>query len=1127
METTVPRKEETFQVVIDLVKNSTCFKAFTISADVPEIFMQQFWYTIKKVQGTDSYEFILANNKCVVNADICPRVEGVNFTDVPDDDTTLAFLIKLGYKGPLYKHTNMFVDHMHQPWRTLAAIINKCLSRKTTSNDKLQLIWEDLVYQIDHRKEKRSRCENMPCYDALKMFIKYSTGQILPKKSKGKGSKRKKTAEDSQETIDVSEESEPEPESVKRRGSVFILGKPISQTEAEEAEAAIQVHATHARIVTESVPESAKKKSGSRIEVLRVKRTRGCRHYAGFEESKKTSKRQPGTGGSNEGTGSIPGVPMSPQSSLLPQNVKYSEEDKLETKRRTDKADVADEEGMIMSEMHQDANYLKMLKTESEEVNIYNYKTSCDGEVIDQPKDRCLKRLEAKDDANTVKDTIDTEINSLLEVKIQSEVPHTQSPSVLSVPVSVISKPTVLTLVQESPLIATATTLPPPSVSTTPFVPQQTTTLIPTITITTDAPIITTVVSEFDALYVVQLRVAKLEKDVSDLKKIDLSAEALAALKTQVPSVVDNHHGSKVGDVFQKEMKKHTADLIQKYSLQQIPELPKKQTAPVDLKQGSEKSASEILKIKREQAEKQQTPKFTIKSTDKAALQEYDLKSALYQSMHVNKSFNKNPANQRLYRALMEALIEDENIMDKGVADTVKDHKRKHDDDEDDDDEDPPARPNQGSKTGKSASAKEPVEEPIAEVVMDDAGDDVAHDDNQPQDTSKPKTRNTPNPKWFKQPPRPPTPDPEWNKHQVVLDQPKHPWFNQMVSATKDPLTFNDLMATPIHFFKYVLNGLKIENLTQDILLGPAFNLLKGTCSSSIELEYNFQECFNALTDKLDWNNPEEDRYPFDLSKPLPLQGPQGHRTVAVDYFFNNDLEYLKTSDLEVTYTTSITKIKAARYEIKGIEYMVPTLWSTIKHAYDKDADKGIKHWGERRKLWYRSQVSKFSKHNVYSTKAILGVKSVSVKKLHGYGHLEEIVVKRSYQQLYKFKEGDFVNLNLNDIEDMLLLVVQHKLFHLDGSDILAVESYQKKLNITKPQKTFPEIEFKEPYTPSYGPPRIVNKDLNKQKRVLRADKLYKFSDRTQVCLRGDSSNSTRLSSGLQHGDANEKVDGC
>nr|GEU37464.1 hypothetical protein [Tanacetum cinerariifolium] len=230
------------------------------------------------------------------------------------------------------------------------------------------------------------------------------------------------------------------------------------------------------------------------------------------------------------------------------------------------------------------------------------------------------------------------------------------------------------------------------------------------------------------------------------------------------------------------------------------------------------------------------------------------------------------------------------------VANIVKDHKRKHDDDEDDDDEDPSAGPNQGkktkrrrtkeskssknpfttketlkgktptkgSKTSKTALAKEPVEEPIAEVIMDDAGDDVVHDDDQPHDTSKPKTRNTLNLDWFKQPPRPPTPDPEWNKQ------------------------------------------------------------------------------------KLNWNNPEGDRYPFNLSKPLPLQGPLGHQTIAADYFFNNDLEYLKTSDPEVR---------------------------------------------------------KISKQNVYSTKAILGVKSVNVKKLHGYDHLEEIVVKRSDQQLYKFKE--------------------------------------------------------------------------------------------------------------------------
>ncbi|GKE45607.1 hypothetical protein Tco_1472891, partial [Tanacetum coccineum] len=230
---------------------------------------------------------------------------------------------------------------------------------------------------------------------------------------------------------------------------------------------------------------------------------------------------------------------------------------------------------------------------------------------------------------------------------------------------------------------------------------------------------------------------------------------------------------------------------------------------------------------------------------------------------------------------------------------------------------------------------------------------------------------------------------------------------------------------------------------------------------------------------------PEGNHCPFDLTKPLPLKGHPGHLTVAAEYFFNNDLEFLKSSDPEKKYTTSITKKKAARYEIVGIEDMVPTLWSTIKYG-------------------------------------------VSVKKLHGYGHLEEIVVKRANRQLHKFKEGDFVDLHLNDIEDMLILAVQYKLFHLDVSDIvdfivslrmftrsliikrcvknlqLSVESYQNKLNITEPQKTFPEIEFKELYILSHKPPGVIYEDLNKQKRVMQADELYKFSDETLKTVRDE-----------------------
>ncbi|GKD28971.1 putative reverse transcriptase domain-containing protein [Tanacetum coccineum] len=148
---------------------------------------------------------------------------------------------------------------------------------------------------------------------------------------------------------------------------------------------------------------------------------------------------------------------------------------------------------------------------------------------------------------------------------------------------------------------------------------------------------------------------------------------------------------------------------------------------------------------------------------------------------------------------------------------------------------------------------------------------------------------------WFKQPSRPPTPDPEWNKRQVVTKQPEQPWFNHMVSTAKDPLTFDELMATPIDFSKYAMNRLKLDNLTQEILVGPVYNLLKGTCTRSNKLEYNMEECFKELIDKLDWNNPEGDRCPFHFTKPLPLKDRPGRLTVAAEYFFNSDLEFLKS----------------------------------------------------------------------------------------------------------------------------------------------------------------------------------------------------------------------------------------
>ncbi|GJT54217.1 hypothetical protein Tco_0989271 [Tanacetum coccineum] len=115
------------------------------------------------------------------------------------------------------------------------------------------------------------------------------------------------------------------------------------------------------------------------------------------------------------------------------------------------------------------------------------------------------------------------------------------------------------------------------------------------------------------------------------------------------------------------------------------------------------------------------------------------------------------------------------------------------------------------------------------------------------------------------------------------------------------------------------------------------------------------------------------------------------------------------------------------------------------------------------------------SSKDVYSKKRIIAVTSLKIMKRYDYGHLDEIEVRRLDQQLYKFKEGDFPRLRLQDIEYMLLLLVQQKLTNLmidERFDLnvalrmftrciviqkrvedlqLGVESYQKELNLTKP----------------------------------------------------------------------------
>ncbi|GKA80524.1 hypothetical protein Tco_0787216 [Tanacetum coccineum] len=75
---------------------------------------------------------------------------------------------------------------------------------------------------------------------------------------------------------------------------------------------------------------------------------------------------------------------------------------------------------------------------------------------------------------------------------------------------------------------------------------------------------------------------------------------------------------------------------------------------------------------------------------------------------------------------------------------------------------------------------------------------------------------------------------------------------------------------------------------------------------------------------------------------------------------------------------------------------------------------------------------------DVYSRRRIIVVTKLQIVEWHNYKHLDWIIVRRDDDKLYKFKEGNFKRLRLQDIEDTLILFVQGKLINLTVEERLA-----------------------------------------------------------------------------------------
>nr|GEW75477.1 hypothetical protein [Tanacetum cinerariifolium] len=218
----------------------------------------------------------------------------------------------------------------------------------------------------------------------------------------------------------------------------------------------------------------------------------------------------------------------------------------------------------------------------------------------------------------------------------------------------------------------------------------------------------------------------------------------------------------------------------------------------------------------------------------------------------------------------------------------------------------------------------------------------------------------------------------------------------------------------------------------------------------------------------VDWTNPEGDQVKVNVNRPLPLGGPQGHVTIQSQFFFNNDLEYLRHGNKGSSPTLSISKMKAASYPDFGLELLVPEqMWIEDVCTYDISTKYGISYWWfNRQKFYIDRHDSSSHRKEVRSHMRILSVVRIKAYLRYGYDYLSGIVLRRADLQNYTIAEKDFKNLHPSDIEDLNLLLLQG-------------------------------YEFKHDYTIIESPRAVVFPVNNIERKIIRFNEIYKFIDGT------------------------------
>nr|GEW66982.1 hypothetical protein [Tanacetum cinerariifolium] len=969
----IQSKESTLQLVYDVVRRCSFFKAFLVTADVPEIYMQEFWATAYVHQH--SIQFKMNKKKHIVNLEsfrymlhISLRIPDQSFDELPLEEEILEFIRFLGHNATIRTLTDININKLYQSWRSFAAIINKCLTGKSSGYDSFWLF----MYQVAHKKSNEMY---YPRFTKVIIHHFMSKDSSIPRRNKVNWHYVRDDCLFS--TIKV----------VSRHQNTQQYGAmlPIELTN-DEIRNTKAYKEYHAFATGEAVP---KPKASARRKMIDSDTF--------ITPPTATLTPRPTTTATLRLTAAAKGKQPAKETkakSLSALSEKSSDDEGADEQRK-DEDDDEGNEGDKSDEGEEDDD------EETRDEESFNPIPRTLKSSADEGNDEEDQGLKSGKGIQLSQDIEDSHVTlTMVNPDGQQKSSSVSSQFVTSM----------LNLTSDAgveSIFATASSLvaplPTPTTTMTPSIIANITTasqaLIPPMPIPSEVP---QNLPTFASVFRFEDKPKSLEANFSEFRQTNLFAEAIYAIL----SIVDQYMNQQMNEAVRLAVQIQTDRLRDSYQrendefLRTIDENMKR-IIKKQVKGQVKKQVSRILPRIKQSVNAQLEVEVLTRSSHSlrtsyavaADLSKMELKKILIEKMEGNKSIQRSDEQMNLYKALVEAYEADKIILDT-YRETVTLKRRR--DDEADKDEGPSA----GSDRGEFAFAEEPVqtisqiEEPSHPVFETGAKD-------------QPIVQSSQHPEWFSQPQKPLTPDHDWNKTLPDVQGSTQTWISELAKQADIRSSFNELLDTPLDFFNFIMNRLRVDTLTPKILAGPTYELMKGSCTSLIELEYHLEEVYKATMDQLDWVNPEGQQYPHNPLQPLPLiPDNRGRRVIPFAHFINNDLEYLRGCASSRKYTTSVTKTKAADYgNIKWIE-----------------------------DLFYGFTINRESALDVYSKRRIIVVTDLKIVEWHSYKHL------------------DWISRRVEDLQ-------------------LGVESYQKRLNLTKPDTYRSDLKRREAYT-AYSNPR-------------------------------------------------------